>query len=111
MTEISYETLPIGQPGTFVLSERQRIEREMAQLQHDLSDALHHMTATQGLCDELRDENRHLKQMLVNNWRQVQSNGAHLIQWGQDMERTAAMFAAHLEELGVAVDVNVFEVT
>jgi hypothetical protein len=87
---IAYETLPIGQPGTFVLSERQRMDRETA---------------------ALRDENRLLKQLLVNNWRQVQSNGAQMIQWGQDMERTAAMFARHLEELGVALDVNVFEVT
>jgi hypothetical protein len=89
VTEIAYETLPIGQPGTFVLSERQRIDGEMG---------------------KLKAENRHLKQMLVNNWRQVQSNGAALIQWGQDQERTAAMYAKHLEELGVPLDVNVFAV-
>ena len=83
--DIAYETLPIGQAGTFVLQQRQRLAVEM---------------------EKLQAENRQLKQLLVNNWRQVQSNGAMMIQWGQDMERTAEMFARHLEALGVPVDAN-----
>ena len=87
--QIAYETLPIGQPGTWVVDQRRRLAVEM---------------------DKLQAENRLLKQMLVNHWRQTQSTGAYLIQQGQDMERSAAAMADHLAELGVAVGVNVFEV-
>jgi hypothetical protein len=85
--------------GTFVLSERQRINAEIAALRADAERV-----------GKLDAENRLLKQMLVNHWRQTQSTGAYLIQQGQDMERSAAAMAEHLAEIGVATDVNVFAV-
>jgi len=85
MTEIAYETLPIGQPGTWVVDQRQRLAVEM---------------------DKLQAENRLLKQMLVIAWRFMQDESA------EDKNRMdmkagwAATIARHLEDLGVPVDCN-----
>ncbi len=95
MNEIAYETLPIGQPGRFVMQERQRLAVEMAALRADAERA-----------GKLDAENRLLKQMLVIAWRYMQDESA------EDKNRMdmkagwAATIARHLEDLGVPVDCN-----
>jgi hypothetical protein len=90
MSEISYETLPIGQPGTFVLQQRQRLDGEMG---------------------KLKAENRLLKQMLIIAWRYMQDESAEDLNRHKTKAGYAETLARELERLGVATDVNVFEVT
>jgi hypothetical protein len=78
MTEIAYETLPIGQPGTWVVDQRRRLE----------------------------DENRLLKQMLVIAWRFMQDESAEDKNRMDMKAGWAATIALHLEHLGVPVDCN-----
>jgi hypothetical protein len=84
-SEIAYETLPIGQPGTFVLQERQRLDGEMA---------------------KLNAENRQLKQMLIVAWRTWQDNADELRQKAGSLDKAAESMARWLEGLGVPVDAN-----
>jgi phage regulator Rha-like protein len=85
MHEIAYETLPIGQAGTFVLQERQRLDGEMA---------------------KLKAENRQLKQMLIVAWRFMQDESAEDANRMNTKAGWATTIARHLEALGVPVDCN-----
>jgi hypothetical protein len=83
--QIAYETLPIGQPGTWVIDQRRRLAVEM---------------------DKLQAENRHLKQMLVIAWRFMQDESAEDLNRHKSKAGYAETLARELERLGVPVDCN-----